>query len=161
MKIYSNIPIPDTLKWKGEQTLIAINKKENPVNSEEDEGKKYEADFTISESNSEQHIVESMQRMLQDSAHDNNVIYGFTKEKKTYPVELPLIGASSVLFDNELQKDSSIIKTTNTNSDESILKLAGNIKNYLADLTDGIRTAATDSEVERLISDGNIVITNI
>lgn len=160
MKIYSNIEIPDTLKCRSEQTLIAINKKENPVTSEEDEGRRYEADFTIADKNSESEILEATQRMLHDSTHDDNVIYGFTKEKKIYPAELPLIESSNIIFDAELEKESDTIKALNTDADGNIRKLSGKIKNYVADLTDGVRTSATDSEVEQLVNDDNLVITN-
>lgn len=75
MKIYSNNPIQDTLKWKGEHILIAINKKENPVLSEEDEGRRYEAEFTIADENKLDNIIHSLTRMQQDSELDDAVIY--------------------------------------------------------------------------------------
>lgn len=160
MKIYSNNPIPDTLRWKGEQTLIAINKKENHVLSEEDEGKRYEADFTVSESSDEKDIVYAINRMLNDKEHDNAFIFNFTKEIKTYQGEIPEIKSSSVVFDPAFEKQPERLFAKNMDADNNIKKLAGNIKNYIADLTDGVRTSATDADINILIADGNIIITN-
>ena len=47
MKIQSNIPIPEIQLWKDGQWIIAINPIDNGVQVEGDEGKRYEADFTI------------------------------------------------------------------------------------------------------------------
>ena len=158
MKTYSNIPIPDTLVWKGTQKFIAINHRQNTVTSEEDEGKRYEADFTVADSESE--IIDSAQRMLQDEELDNKFIWGFSKEKKVYPPELPKIESAEILFNADFIKSADLIQTNNSDADSNVINLAGKVKNYVCDLTDGTRTASTDEQVAELIADGNIIITN-
>ena len=76
MKIYSNMPIPDTLKWKDNQVLVAINKKENAY-TPETEGQRYEADFTIAEKADVEAILQAFTRQQNDVALDNAVIYNF------------------------------------------------------------------------------------
>jgi len=73
MKIYSNRPIESQL-WKGQQMLIAINQKENPVISEDDEGKKFEADFTIVDSLTAEDAIYAFTRMTNDVELDQKVI---------------------------------------------------------------------------------------
>lgn len=64
-----------------------------------------------------------------------------------------------ILKDNTFHCDIEQVKALTQDADENIRKLKGNIKNYVADLTDGVRTPDTDPDVEALIQDGNIVIT--
>jgi len=158
MKTYSNIPIPNSVAWKGTQMFIAINHRENTVTSEEDEGKRYEADFTVADSESE--IIDSAQRMLQDEELDNAFIWGFSKEEKVYPTELPKIESAEILFNADFIKSADLIQTNNSDADNNINNLVGNIKNYVCDLTDGVRTASTDEQVAELIAEGNTIITN-
>jgi hypothetical protein len=161
MRIYSNNPIPDKLKWKGAEMLIAINKKENAVVSEEDEGCRFEADFTIAKIDEPETIVKSVNRMFSDAEFDNEIVYGFS-ENTTGDIsnDIPIVSNVEVLFDNSFLKQKETISALKGNADENIKKLAGNIKNYIADLTDGVRTSATDLDVQSLIDDNNIIITN-
>jgi len=82
----------------------------------------------------------------------NQVFSYDTKEQGT--VKKSVMTATSLTVDKEQ------IKALTTDADGNIKKLAGNVKNYVADLTEGTRTQATDTEVEKLINDGNIIITN-
>ena len=82
MKTYSNIPIPDTLVWKGTQKFIAINHKENPVTVDEDEGKRYEADFTIVDELTAESAINAFTRQSQDTELEKAVVYNFEVEGK-------------------------------------------------------------------------------
>ena len=46
MKALSNEKIVETVRWKEGEWAIHINHKDNGVQSEGEEGKRYEADFT-------------------------------------------------------------------------------------------------------------------
>lgn len=114
MKIQSNIPIPDVLKWKDNEMLIAINKKENAVLTEEDEGRRYEADFTIADQQTAENAINAITRMQQDSELDDAVIYGFEIDgkkaisiKKDYATKasasvFPALPASGILEKGEI-----------------------------------------------------------
>lgn len=82
MKTYSNNPIPNVLKWKGEQLFVAVNHKENPVLTEEDEGKRYECEFTVVEKNTADAAIHAFTRMQEDEELDNAVIFNFEIEGK-------------------------------------------------------------------------------
>ena len=73
-------------------------------------------------------------------------------------VGLPLIGKAILLDDFECAKEG--IKAKTPDADGNIVKLTGNVKNNVCDLTDGVRTPATDSYVQQLIADNNVIITN-
>jgi len=47
MKTNSNIAFPKSARWKEGETVIFVNHVDNGVQPEGDEGKRYEADFTI------------------------------------------------------------------------------------------------------------------
>ena len=167
MRTQSNIPIPEVLKWKDNEYLVAINHKDNGVQPEYEEGKRYEADFTIATGIDEQSILKAFERHFKDSEHDEKVIDNIEIDGKSaisvvneYPKDTATILSVDVLKDSNLIKQSDIIKSTDNNADSNIKKLAGKIKNYVADLTEGIRTTETDAEVNQLISNGNIIITN-
>ena len=167
MKTYSTIPIESPVRWKEGEYLVAINHKENPVNSSEDEGKRYEADFTIATGTDEQSVLKAFERSFNDEQHDNKVIDTIEIDGKSaisvvneYPADAPKILSVDVLKDNNLIKQSELIKSLDNDADSNIKKLAGKVKNYVADLTEGVRTPATDAEVNQLIADGNIIITN-
>ncbi len=167
MKIYSNTPIPVApIRWKDEEFFVAINHKENIV-TEDNQGMRYEADFTVATGTDETSILQAFERHFNDAEHDQKVIDTIEIEGqkaisviKQYPADSPRILSSEVLTDATLEKGSEILKALDSNADEHIKKLAGKVKNYIADLTEGVRTTATDQEVAQLILDGNIIITN-
>ena len=80
-------------------------------------------------------------------------------EGYTFDTQVGTIICKSVLIDPNFEPDKEVVKAQTNDADANIRKLAGNIRNYIADLTDGVRTSATDAEVEQLIADGNIIIT--
>ena len=167
MKTYSTIPIESPVRWKEGEYLVAINHKENPVNSSEDEGKRYEADFTIATGTDEQSVLKAFERRFNNEQHDQKVIDNIEIDGQSaisvvneYPADAPKITSIDVLKDNNLIKQSELIKSLDNDADSNIKKLAGKVKNYVADLTEGVRTPATDAEVNQLIADGNIIITN-
>lgn len=166
MKIYSNTPIPEVLQWKEGQWLVAINHKDNGIQPEGEEGRRYEADFTVSLGIDSASIAQAFERHFSDTEHDQKVIDTIEVEGKPaiqivkqYPNNLPKIVSADVLLDSAFLKESDQIKALNAEADANIKKLAGNIRNYVADLTDGVRTPATDADVDKLIQDGNIIIT--
>jgi hypothetical protein len=81
------------------------------------------------------------------------------KQLFSYDLNLPAKAAKTVLVDPDLMTEKEVVKAQTNDADTNIKKLSGNILNYIADLTDGVRTPATDAEVEQLINDGNIIIT--
>ena len=166
MKIYSSIPIPEIFQWKEGQWLVSINHRDNGVQHEGEEGRRYEADFTVSIGIDSESIAQAFERHFSDPEHDRKVIDTIEVEGKpaiqvikTYPDGLPKIVSADVILDPYFVKESEQIKSLTNDADANIRKLAGNIRNYIADLTDGVRTSATDAEVEQLIADGNIIIT--
>jgi hypothetical protein len=82
-----------------------------------------------------------------------------TIEGYTFDTNVDGIVCKPVLTDSTFEADKETVKALTFDADENIRKLKGNIKNYVADLTDGVRTSATDQDVEVLINDGNIIIT--
>ena len=70
------------------------------------------------------------------------------------------------VFDKKLANESAVqiekenIKSIDNDADNDVKVLAGNVKNYICDLTEGVRTSATDNEVQQLVNDGNLIITN-
>jgi hypothetical protein len=70
---------------------------------------------------------------------------------------LPLTAKAILLDEFEVGKEG--VKAKTEDADTNIIKLTGKVKDNVCDLTDGIRTEATDAEVEQLINDGNIIIT--
>ena len=167
MKTYSTIPIESPQRWKEGEWLIAINHKENAVNTPEEEGKRFEADFTIATGTDEHSVLKAFERSFNDTEHDNKVIDTIEIDGKSaisvvneYPADAPKITSIDVLKDNNLIKQSELIKSLDNDADSNIKKLVGKVKNYVADLTKGIRTPATDTEANQLIADGNIIITN-
>lgn len=166
MKIYSSIPIPEIIQWKQGQWLVAINHKDNGEQPEGEEGRRYEADFTVSLGIDSASIAQAFERHFADAEHDMKVIDTIDVDGKPaiqivkqYPDNLPKIVSADVILDPDFIKESEQIKALTADADTNIIKLAGKIKNYVADLTDGVRTSATDAEVDQLINDGNIIIT--
>ena len=166
MKIQSNIPIPQSQKWLNEQLFVAINHRDNGVQPEGEEGKRYEADFTVAENDTEEAVLYAFERSFNDAPHDRKVIDKIEvdgveaiKVKKFYPDTLPKIKAVDVITDNELKKEPDVISSDKIPVDMVIQKVAGKVKNYVVDVSAGARTTATDADVNKLIEDGNIIIT--
>jgi hypothetical protein len=93
---------------------------------------------------------------------DNGLVMCVDAEKELFSIDLSLpeqVG-KSVLIDPDLIVEKEMIKANTPDADTNIRKLSGNIKNYVADLRDGKRTSATDVEVDILIADNNVLITN-
>ena len=75
MKITSNIPIPQTpLRWKEGEWFIAVNHKDNGVQPAEEEGRRYEADFTIVKELTAEAAILAFTRQQQNSTLDRQVI---------------------------------------------------------------------------------------
>jgi hypothetical protein len=74
-------------------------------------------------------------------------------------VGLPLTAKSILLDGFEVGKEG--VKAKTEDADSNIIKLTGKVKNNVCDLTDGVRTSATDNHVRQLIADNNIIITNL
>lgn len=74
MKAQSNIPLPKALRWKEGEWLVAINHKDNGVQSAENEGRRYEADFTIVNQLTAEAAVLAFTRQTQNPTLDKQVI---------------------------------------------------------------------------------------
>ena len=74
MKTASNIPIPKSARWKEGETVIYVNHVDNGVQPEEQEGRRYEADFTIATSTDYAAQVAALTRMEVDPVLDQQVI---------------------------------------------------------------------------------------
>jgi hypothetical protein len=167
MKTNSNTAFPTSpTRWKDGEYVVYINHKDNGIQPEGDEGKRHEAEFTISTGIDDASIATAFERHFADPEHDQKVIDTIEVEGKpaieivkTYPENLPKIKSAGILLDKSFIKASDEIKVLSGDADTNIRKLAGNIKNYVADLRDGKRTSATDKEVEQLIADNNVLIT--
>ena len=167
MKTNSNTVFPTSpTKWKDGEYVVYINHKDNGIQPEGDEGKRHEAEFTISTGIDDASIATAFERHFADPEHDQNVLDTIEVEGrpaieivKTYPENLPKIKSAGILLDESFVKLPDEIKVLSGDADTNIRKLAGNIKNYVADLRDGKRTSATDKEVEQLIADNNVLIT--
>jgi hypothetical protein len=168
MKTNSNTAFPTSpTKWKDGEYVVYINHKDNGIQPEGDEGNRYEAEFTISTGIDDASISQAFERHFSDPEHDQKVIDTIEVDGKpaieivkTYPENLPKIKSAGILLDESFVKASDEIKVLSGDADTNIRKLAGNIKNYVADLRDGKRTSATDAEVDQLIADNNVLITN-
>ena len=75
MKTTSNIPIPTTpLRWKEGEWFNAVNHKDNGVQPAEEEGRRYEADFTIVKELTAEAAILAFTRQQQDPVLDQQVI---------------------------------------------------------------------------------------
>lgn len=74
MKTGSNIPIPGVIRWKEGEYFIAVNHKDNGVQSEEREGMRYEADFTITDSLEAADAINAVTRITADPVMDQKVV---------------------------------------------------------------------------------------
>ena len=166
MKTQSNIPIPEIQAWKENQYVVAFNQKDNGVQAEGDEGKRYEAEFTIVDGLDEAELLRSTHRHFHDTTLEQQVIDNIEINganaiavKKIYDETLPHIKSVDIIRDNTLIKSNEVITSSVLPVDEVIKKVDGKVANYVIDLSDGSRTSATDLAVANLISEGNTLIT--
>lgn len=101
MIIQGSAPIPNSLRWKEGETLIAINQRDNGDRGEEFEGTRYEADFTIVKDTDDiTGAIEAFTRMTTDPVQDQLVVDNIEIDgtlaidiKKDYPTKV-----SSTIF---------------------------------------------------------------
>ena len=74
MKALSNEKIVETVRWKEGEWAIHINHKDNGVQPEGEEGKRYEADFTVVKGDTAEEAIYAFTRMTQDPVFDQKVI---------------------------------------------------------------------------------------
>lgn len=74
MKALSNEKIVETVRWKEGEWAIHINHKDNGVQPEGEEGKRYEADFTIITALTAEEAIYAFTRMTSDPSFDQKVI---------------------------------------------------------------------------------------
>lgn len=166
MKTYSNTAIEEIQQWKEGEYLVSFNHIDNGLQPDGDEGKRYEADFTIVNSLEEAEILRATHRHFHDPELDNNVINNIETEGKNaieivkeYDPALPKIKSVDIVHDSELVKTPEVITSTVLPVDQVIQKLTGKVENYIIDLSEGARTPATDEAISALIADKNIIIT--
>lgn len=82
MKTSGNEPIVEVQRWKEGEWSVAINHKDNGVQPEGDEGKRYEADFTVVKGNTAEEAIYAFTRMQQDPVFDKLVIDNIEVEGK-------------------------------------------------------------------------------
>lgn len=82
MKTSSNEPIVEVQRWKEGEWSIAINPVDNGVQPEGEEGKRYEADFTVVKGNTAEEAIYAFTRMQQDPDFDRQVIENIEVEGK-------------------------------------------------------------------------------
>jgi hypothetical protein len=101
MIIQGSAPIPNSLRWKEGETLIAVNQRDNGDRGEEFEGTRYAADFTIVKDTDDiNEAIDAFTRMTVDPVHDQLVIDNIEVDgklaidiKKEYPTKV-----SSTIF---------------------------------------------------------------
>ena len=75
MKTNSNIQFPKTARWKDGETVVYVNHKDNGVQQEGEEGKRYEADFTIVKDTDDiTGAIDAFTRMTTDPVQDQLVV---------------------------------------------------------------------------------------
>lgn len=82
MKTSGNEPIIEVQRWKEGEWSVAINPVDNGVQPEGDEGKRYEADFTVVKGNTAEEAIYAFTRMQQDPDFDRKVIENIEVEGK-------------------------------------------------------------------------------
>jgi hypothetical protein len=101
MKTQSNIAFPKSARWKEGEMVVFVNHKDNGVQPEGDEGKRYEADFTIVKTTNDiTDVVDAFTRMTIDPVQDRLVVDNIEIDgvkaidaKKDYPTKV-----SSTIF---------------------------------------------------------------
>lgn len=81
MRTQSNTPI-ETQRWKEGEWSVAIKHKDNGVQPEGEEGKRYEAEFTVVKGNTAEEAIYAFTRMQQDPDFDRKVIENIEVEGK-------------------------------------------------------------------------------
>lgn len=74
MIIQGSATIPNSLRWKEGEILIAVNQRDNGDRGEELEGTRYEADFTIVKGEEAEDAIYAFTRMTEDAEFDQKVI---------------------------------------------------------------------------------------
>ena len=75
MKTNSSTQFPKTARWKEGETVIYVNHKDNGVQPEGEEGKRYEADFTIVKDTEDiTGVIDAFTRMTVDPVQDQLVV---------------------------------------------------------------------------------------
>ena len=101
MKTYSNEKPPSTpLKWLDGEWALFANIKENTVTSEEDEGRKWEADLTVVRDLTAESAIQAFTRLQQDPELDYKV-YTSSKVDEVYALDVKKdypVKASSTIF---------------------------------------------------------------
>ena len=82
MKTNSNIAFPKSARWKDGELVIFINHVDNGVQPEGEEGKRYEADFTIVKGETIDEAIYAFTRQQEDPAFDRQVIDNIEVEGK-------------------------------------------------------------------------------
>jgi hypothetical protein len=83
MKAQSNVPLPTTPeRWKEGQFAYYFNHKDNGIQKEEDEGRRYEAEFVITDSKEEAALEKALTRAILDPVLDKCVIDNIEVESK-------------------------------------------------------------------------------
>ena len=165
MKTYSTEKLPESpVKWWKDQFVIFYNQKDNGAQAEP--GLRYESEMIVIDGNTETSILEAIKRNLHDPELDYAVCANFEVEgkeaikvKREYSPDLPEIRKVEIVFDHDINKSPDEISSENIPVDEIIKKVTGGVRNYVVVCVSGSRTPETDLDVERLIADGNILIT--
>lgn len=75
MKAFSNVPLPPVPeRWKAGQYVYYFNHKDNGIQQEEDEGRRYEAEFVITDSTKKTALEKALIRAILDPVLDKYVI---------------------------------------------------------------------------------------
>ena len=75
MKTNSDIQFPKTARWKEGEMIVFVNHKDNGVQPEGEEGKRYEADFTIVKDTEDiTGVIDAFTRMTVDPVQDQLVV---------------------------------------------------------------------------------------
>ena len=75
MKTNSSTQFPKTARWKEGEMIVFVNHKDNGVQPEGEEGKRYEADFTIVKDTEDiTGVIDAFTRMTVDPVQDQLVV---------------------------------------------------------------------------------------
>lgn len=114
MIITGSAEIPNAMRWKEGEWLVAINQRDMGIQPEEREGMRYEADFTIIKGDTADDAIYAFTRMTEDPEFDQLVIDNIEIEgtlaidiRKDYPTKVssaifPLLPTSGSLRKGEI-----------------------------------------------------------
>lgn len=74
MKTNSSTAFPKSARWKEGETVVYVNHVDNGIQPEEQEGKRYEADFTIVKGDIIDDAIYAFTRSQEDPVFDQQVI---------------------------------------------------------------------------------------